>query len=530
MKINYNKGLISHIEELTDQNERLTMENKILRADNRELRVRLNNLEKTLESRIAAVLDVAVKKATEPLLEEIKTKNILIEKLDNEIDRLKAQINKNSGNSSKPPSTNGFKNIQSNREKSGRPQGGQKGHPGHRLQLPKNIEELTKAGKIEIKLNDHTCGSTEYMSRYIINVHTKVIITEHRYAKTEEIPEKMYNEVTYGDELKAMVILLLKEGIIAKKRLSEIISGMTSGVVELSTGTMDKIEREFSQKLSESGELEAIKNDLLNGEVMNTDDTPIRTQERIVYPKDELSGEPPKFERAEKKSFKATVRTHSNERSTLYTVNPQKNIEGIERDNILPQYRGKLCHDHESKFYNYGSDNGTCGHHLCRELKGLSELFKCPWSNKMRLFMLEMNKHKNGDMASGKSFCDPEELSLFESEYSNLLKEGRRILSQIKEGDWGYSERNAILNRLEKYKDNYTLFMRNYNVPFTNNLAERDLRQEKTKQKVSGLFRSWNGITRHVIARSFISTAKKRGEDLCVCIKKIFVGEPVFGS
>jgi hypothetical protein len=75
-----------------------------------------------------------------------------------EISRLKSIINKDSSNSSKPPSSNGFKSIPNSREKSGKSQGGQKGHPGHRLGLPENMEELERPGVIERRLADHTNG------------------------------------------------------------------------------------------------------------------------------------------------------------------------------------------------------------------------------------------------------------------------------------------------------------------------------------------------------------------------------------
>jgi hypothetical protein len=41
---------------------------------------------------------------------------------------------------------------------------------------------------------------------------------------------------------------------------------------------------------------------------------------------------------------------------------------------------------------------------------------------------------------------------------------------------FGYDELRRMVNRLEKHKDNYLLFIRNYEAPFTNNQAERDLR------------------------------------------------------
>jgi hypothetical protein len=319
----------------------------------------------------------------------------------------------------------------------------------------------------------------------------------------------------------------MSEGIIAHKRLSNIIYGMTKGAVNLSTGTMSEFQNNFAKRLTEGGEIEAIKQDLLNGEVMNTDDTSMRVLERLIYPEDD---EPIVYERGEKKSLRATIRTHSNEQSTLYTVNPKKDQRGIEQDGILPVYMGILCHDHESKFFHYGKANAACGSHLTRNLKGLSDSFTCPWAVKMRSFMLAMNDYKNNDIKAGMASCACGQLESYEAEYDRLLSEGRKALAQMNKKTWEYEDLNAMLNRLANSKESYMLFMRDYKVPFPNNLAERDLRSEKTKEKVSGLFRSWDGIVAHSKVRSFISTAKKRSKDLFSSIMQVMEGIPVLAS
>jgi transposase len=66
-----------------------------------------------------------------------------------------------------------------------------------------------------------------------------------------------------------------------------------------------------------------------------------------------------------------------------------------------------------------------------------------------------------------------------------------------------------MLKRLEDYKRAYLLFLRDYAAPFTNNQAERDLRSLKTKQKVSGCFRSYAGAETFVRLKSYILTAKR---------------------
>ena len=90
----------------------------------------------------------------------IKEKDEIIDKQQKEIDRLKNQINKNSSNSSKPPSTNLGKkeksgaNLYNSRKKTDKKIGGQKGHKGHSLTKDK-IEKIIEDKNIKTKTIYH---------------------------------------------------------------------------------------------------------------------------------------------------------------------------------------------------------------------------------------------------------------------------------------------------------------------------------------------------------------------------------------
>ena len=73
--------------------------------------------------------------------EALKTEN---QALRNEVQRLKEQVAKNSRNSSKPPSSDGYAKPapKSLRKPSGRPAGGQKGHKGHALCMVENPDKI----------------------------------------------------------------------------------------------------------------------------------------------------------------------------------------------------------------------------------------------------------------------------------------------------------------------------------------------------------------------------------------------------
>ena len=518
MAVNYNKDIIRQLEEQTTRADKLEKENKMLRAEVKDLRKKLSDFEENMNKRI----NDAIEKAIAPLKEELVVKNDELSKANTEISRLKAVINKDSGNSSKPPSTNGFKKVPNSREKTGNPPGGKQGHTGNRLIKPKNLDELVEKGLAEVKVVDYTAGATEYISRWVADIEIKCRFTEHRFPIGCMLPKEYENEITYGNNIKAICTLLSVEGMISRERLAEFLKQITNGILKPSETTLGEFVNQMANLLDE--EIDVIKNALLNNEVMNVDETPMKCSQTIEYDK---NTEEPLLKTAKETTFNVTVRNYSNGFATLYTVNPKKDIAGIERDGILPVFHGTLCHDHDKKFYNYGTFNCTCGAHLTRELKGLHELYNSAWAGDMRHFMLQLNEHKNYDLFNGRLECNPDMLVLYYNLYDDLILAGENELNRTESGEFGKKEVSKMLRRLRNYKENYLLFMKDYKVPFTNNLSERDLRQNKTKQKVSGCFRSWNGIKKYTVARSFISTVKKRELNLLNSIRSVFEGIPV---
>lgn len=498
---NYANGLIKQVEELTIENERLKEDNKSLRSENRALRQEL----KTLENSIEEMVKRAVEKATAPLNERIKHLEAENERKSNEIMRLKAIIDKDSSNSSKPPSNDGFKKIPNSREKSGRKVGGQKGHNGKTLKIPENLDELVREGKAEKKIVDYSGGAVQYISQWTVDIAIKPVYTEKRYTIGTVKPC-----VSYGENVKALSVLFSNEGLIAEGRLSELFKEISGGLITISEATIEKINREVAQKIN----TDEIKEDLLNNKVMHVDETVIRCVQRLENGEENIKV-------ANKTTYDVIIRTYSNEKTTLCTVNAHKDDEGVKRDGILPSFCGILSHDHDRKYYKYSELHAICGAHLLRELKGLFELYKIIWADTFRLFYNGINEYKKKT-----AFCDSGKLTEFEECYDALLADGYAVLDKIGEKNFGYTVLRPILNRLRDYKSGYMLFIRDYDAPFTNNQAERDLRPCKTKQKISGCFRSWDGVVYYAKIRSFLSTAKKRSINLFDAFKNLLTPCP----
>ena len=494
--------------EQTEKVERLESENKGLRQKNRFLSVELAHvyqqmeaMSQALEARIAAAVDQAVSKAVEPL-------QATIQKQETEIDRLKSIINKDSNNSSKPPSSDGFEKRPNNREPSVRKVGGQPGHKGHRLTIPSNLKELVEEGQAKHEITSRSVIAGPYVSDWEIDWVCIPIFREHRRA-----PGKP-PMVRYGRNLQAHCVYLQNLGMMSLERIAQYIYESTGGLIQLTEGAIDT----FTQTAAAGIHLEAYTNDLLNGQVLHTDETPVRTTQRL----EDGSSVP---ETSAHTTFNAYVRVYANASTTLLTANAHKNDEGIRRDGILERFCGILSHDHDAKLYKYAGKHATCCEHLCRELKGMEELCMVDWAGVVRRFFLDMNKRKKADIAAGLAACVPPDLEHYEQIYDELVRQGEMLLTGKNEKELGYDELRKMVARLKAHKNSYLRFIREYTAPFTNNQAERDLRHVKIRQKVSGCYRSWRGLLDYCKIRSLTGTAKKRGQCALSAIRACF---PVF--
>lgn len=102
---------------------------------------------------------------------------------------LEAQLNMNSHNSSKPPSTDEFSKPKSRRKKSGRLSGGQKGHPGHTLKKTANPDHIV-VHRVD---SCSSCGgqmerieTEDYEKRQVFDLPPlKLETTEHRVERVK---------------------------------------------------------------------------------------------------------------------------------------------------------------------------------------------------------------------------------------------------------------------------------------------------------------------------------------------------------
>lgn len=142
-----------------------------------------------------------------------------------------------------------------------------------------------------------------------------------------------------------------------------------------------------------------------------------------------------------------------------------------------------------------------------------------------------MKSAKENAIEQDKSGLNESQIIALEREYDEIMAYANMecpppiIQSQKKRGKRKKGKERSLIERLIKLKASVCLFIHNFAVPFDNNQAERDIRNVKTKSKVSGCFRSVKGAQNYLTITSFLSTARKQGIDAFVALTSAFNGK-----
>jgi len=445
-----------------------------------------------------------------------------IAELEERVKSLEDQINKNSRNSSKPPSTDTFRKIKGQRKPSGRPVGGQKGHKGHTLEMAEkpDREIVHQVARCEF------CGrslcdveATNYERRQVFDLPPiKVELVEH-HAESKicpncgcinkaAFPKEVAYPVQYGTRLKSVAVYLNQYQLVPFDRLSETFVDLFGH--RLSQSTLIDANRTCYSILGPVEE--DIKQQIIASPVICLDETGMRIEGKRKW-----------------------CHVVSTENLTYYAANPHRGSEANEDMGILPVYSGTAVHDGWSSYFKFKCKHALCNAHHIRDLLFIHEEYKQNWAKDLIDQLIDIKEtvdrrkpiHCNLDLA---------EINDFEDRYDHIIERAKLenpppITSNSqgpikKRGKKKKTKAQNLLERLQKYRREVLAFMYDFEVPFDNNQAERDLRMMKVQQKISGNFRSWDGAKIFCRIRGYISTVKKNSSSVIDAIQGVFEGKP----
>lgn len=200
---------------------------------------------------------------------------------------------------------------------------------------------------------------------------------------------------------------------------------------------------------------------------------------------------------------------------------------------ILPHFRGTAIHDHWSAYFQYEQcRHGLCNVHHLRELTAIVENDKQPWATRFQWLLLGAKRAVERARLAGLSTLPQQKVLQIERLYSRLIHAALQANPPPPTG-WPKGKRGRVrktkarnlAERLHKHAAEVLAFVYDFNVPFDNNLVERDVRMLKVQQKISGCFRSPGGADDFCAIRSYTSTMRKQGISVWAALASAISGD-----
>ena len=439
---------------------------------------------------------------------------------------IQARLAKDSRNSGKPPSSDGYskaQRTQSLRQSGNKPNGGQPGHEGHTLHAsahPDRTEthEAPTCAHCQAPLAD--TEATGYEERQVFDIPAiRLEVTGYRAEvkrcphcggkTTGAFPAGVTQAVQYGPTVKAWAAYFPNQHHIPVERTAQILADLVHQPV--SEATVLQASEDLSQCIEPS--TEAVKKMLRDSEVLHVDESGLRVKGKLHW-----------------------LHVASTDHLTHYTVHTKRGQEAMKAAGILGEFHGTAVHDHWKPYFTYAAcRHALCNAHHLRALHFIDQQYAQAWANDMAELLLEIKAAVEETLVQAASL-PPEWLEAFERRYDAIVQEGfeanplppppAHAGMATKRGRPKHTPPWNLLIRLRDFKAQVLAFMYDFHVPFDNNQAERDVRMVKVKQKVSGCFRTLEGAERFGRIRGYISTAHKHAKNVFEAIRDAFGGTP----
>jgi transposase len=472
-----------------------------------------------------------LKQANADLKEEVVRKERRIEELEGQlmgallrIEELERRQAKDSHNSSKPPSSDSLgRKSRKQRKKSDKTRGGQRGHVGHMLQAVENPDQVIqhRASHCEAchcSLSEET-GQLKERRQVTDLPELRLQVTEHQvqaiccpeceHITTAKFPEGVNAPAQYGPRLQALTVYLSQYQLLPLERICELLADLQ--LCQLSQGTVVNWIARASSTLQPW--MQTLKELLVSSSLNHVDETGGHIKGLLHW-----------------------FHVNATKWLTLYSWHRKRGKAAIEAIGILPHYQGRAVHDRLASYDSYPCKHSVCGAHLLRDCLFVAEQEKQPWAQAMFDLLQGMAKATEQWRAQGAKILPKAERDDWVAQYFCVLSDGfaahmacapqETSTLPKKTGRRKQDASKNLLDALLKRAEQVLAFLDDLSIPFTNNLAERDLRMIKLQQKISGTFRSEEGATAFCAIRSYLSTMRKQGRCMLEALAAVFKGSP----
>lgn len=441
------------------------------------------------------------------------------------IKELQAKLSKDSRNSGKPPSSDGYgkqkttPRTASQRKAGQKPNGGQKGHSGNTLEKS-NTPDKAQVHPLDEPCKHCGCSLDDeivsgYEERQVFDIPAiRIEITAHRAeikccpqcgtSNKAAFPDQVTQPTQYGSGVKTWASYFSAQHFIPTARAAQIFEDLTGH--RISEASVLKACHQLAEQVAPVNQ--AIKAQLKIDEVVHFDESGLRVKGKLHW-----------------------LHSASTDKLTYYTVHPKRGQEAIDAMGILPALKGVACHDHWMPYFSYdGIKHALCNAHHLRELTFIEKQYTQAFAPKMAGLLVEINTAKKEQSAD---HFNVETLFAYATRYDEIVEMGLKANPETlpdpqkpKRGRTKQTPAYNLLKRLRDFKGAVLAFMYDFRVPFTNNQAEQEVRMIKVKQKVSGCFRTLLGAEVFVANRGYISTVRKQGQNIFQAIQAAVENRP----